>query len=130
MRSPAGGASSPAARGGASPPPAAAGGSAPRGRGKSGGGLAPPPPPAAPLRAGVSSFGFGGINCHVALEGADVSTKRLRALGARERRLSSSAQDVELFAWAAPDVSALLGALGPVSERARGMSWAELADLS
>ncbi|HEY6911932.1 MAG TPA: SDR family NAD(P)-dependent oxidoreductase [Myxococcales bacterium] len=87
-------------------------------------------PSSFPLRAGVSSFGFGGINCHVAVEASDASAPRARSLGARERRLAASVQDVELFAWSAPDVAALLELLRPVLERAPGMSWAELVDLS
>src|SRR5262249_13906478 len=48
-----------------------------------------------PLRASVSAMGFGGINAHLVLE-STVSERR-HALSPRERSLSVSYQDAELF---------------------------------
>ncbi len=81
-----------------------------------------------PLRAGVSSFGFGGINAHIALEGA--AALRREALTEAEITLSASAQDVELFLFSAADASALLAELTQLAETAAQLAQAELADLS
>ena len=80
---------------------------------------AEPWPAGAPPRAAVSAMGFGGINTHVVLE--RVAPRRRRALGNGERRLSSSAQDAELFLFAgsradvAEQVAAVRAAAGSLS---------------
>ena len=89
---------------------------------------AEPWPHAGRGRAGVSGFGFGGINCHLVLEGA--SGRRARRLNPEAVRLSRSAQDAELFALSGPDVPTVRAAV----ERLRGvvdqLSLAELGDLA
>jgi enediyne polyketide synthase len=59
----------------------------------------------ASLRAGVSAMGFGGINTHVTLEATD--DDRRQSLTSKERALLTSAQDAELFLFAARDVDQL-----------------------
>jgi len=81
-----------------------------------------PWPAEQPLRAGVSAMGFGGINAHVALEGAAVP--RRPALSARELQLLSSAQDAELFLFTSADQ---LARLAPIAGR---LSRAELTDMA
>jgi enediyne polyketide synthase len=80
------------------------------------------------LRAGVSAMGFGGINTHVALEGTAAS--RRRTLSARESALLASAQDAELFLFAAPDREGLHALVAQVSGFASRLSRAELTDLA
>jgi enediyne polyketide synthase len=80
------------------------------------------------LRAGVSAMGFGGINTHVTLEGTAAS--RRRTVSARESALLASAQDAELFLFAAPDREGLLALIAQVSGFASRLSRAELTDLA
>ncbi len=83
-------------------------------------------PEGQPLRASVSAMGFGGINCHVIIESP--AAQRRRALSTRERSLSSSAQDSELFLFASETIDGLR------SQIQKSLSWAaricrsELAD--
>lgn len=81
-----------------------------------------------PLRAGVNSFGFGGINVHVTLEGPE--RERVAALSSHAQLLSSSAQDAELFLFAADSSLELAGKLHRVAEKAPGLSCSELSDAS
>jgi len=80
-----------------------------------------PWPAGRPLRAGVSAMGFGGINAHLALEGAlegaagaearRAGAARRRGLSARERALLASPQDCELLVLAAYGLVSFLIAL-------------------
>lgn len=79
-----------------------------------------------PLRAGVNSFGFGGINVHITLERAKSMLQS--GFSPRERMLASSAQDAELFLFAADSRSSLARKLELLVERAPILSYAELAD--
>lgn len=81
-----------------------------------------------PLRAGVSSFGFGGINVHIALEGA--TTSRRTRLTPQEARLRSSTQDAELFLVGAEDSASLRSQLQSLADLASCLSYAELIDLA
>ncbi len=85
-------------------------------------------PAGSPVRAGVSGFGFGGINAHVALEAADAAQRR--SFTSIEQTQIASAQDCELFVFAARDVSALSSQLEEILRVAEEISYAELADLS
>ncbi|HSU57092.1 MAG TPA: type I polyketide synthase, partial [Candidatus Dormibacteraeota bacterium] len=58
-----------------------------------------------PLRASVSAMGFGGINAHLVLE--STAGERRHALSTRERALSSTSQDAELFLFAGSDLEHL-----------------------
>src|SRR6185369_10153972 len=80
------------------------------------------------LRAGVSAMGFGGINAHVVLE-AEAGAPR-QALAPRERMLLSSAQDAELFLFAAPDLSTLTAEVERLAALAPRLSRSELTDLA
>ena len=91
--------------------------------------VAEPWPEALPLRAGVNSFGFGGINVHVTLEG-EPALERKQRLSVRDRMLTSSRQDVELFLFTADSPSALVARLDAVLERAPDLANAELADVA
>ena len=82
-----------------------------------------------PLRAAVSAMGFGGINAHIVLEGFEEAPRR-RTLLPRDRRLLASAQDAELFLFAADsaeDLDRMLQDLEPVAVR---MSRSDLTDLA
>ncbi len=81
-----------------------------------------------PLRAGVSSMGFGGINCHVTLEGEGAS--RRRSLNAFEKSLSASPQDAELFLFSARTPLELQSAIERVARYADRISRAQLSDLA
>ena len=81
-----------------------------------------------PLRASVSSMGFGGINCHVVLEGAD--ERRKRSFTAAERRLSAAPQDAEIFFLAATSEAALSEQIDRLRALAVGLSCSELSDLA
>jgi enediyne polyketide synthase len=85
-------------------------------------------PHGAPARAGVNGFGFGGINVHVTLEAAD-NLARKNFIPAEIEQLSS-AQDCELFTFAAATRSELVGQLAEVLSFAGEISYSELADLS
>jgi enediyne polyketide synthase len=80
------------------------------------------------LRAGVSAMGFGGINAHIVLEGKAGAPRR--ALAPRERMLLASAQDAELFLFAAPDRATLATEVENLAALAPRLSLSELADLA
>ncbi|MEJ2410610.1 MAG: SDR family NAD(P)-dependent oxidoreductase, partial [Novosphingobium sp.] len=79
-----------------------------------------------PLRAGVSAFGFGGINVHLALE-AEEGSRRRGSDGAAQRQMRS-AQDAELFVFAAMDRAALRSGIAGFAEQAASLSGAEMVD--
>jgi len=81
-----------------------------------------------PLRASVSAMGFGGINAHVVLE--SVVAQRRESLSARERALSRSSQDAELFLLAADTAGQLAPRVEKLLALAARLSRAELADLA
>jgi enediyne polyketide synthase len=81
-----------------------------------------------PPRASVSSMGFGGINCHLVLEGGGEA--RRRSFTAVERRLSATPQDAEVVLLAAADEAALEDLLQGLARRAGKLALAELADLA
>jgi len=85
-------------------------------------------PVEAPVRAGVSAMGFGGINTHVTLEAADGC--RRRSFTGFEQQQLASVQDCELFLFQAADFGELAARLQELQDRARELSYAELADLS
>jgi enediyne polyketide synthase len=80
------------------------------------------------LRAGVSAAGFGGINTHIALEGAPAD--RRRQFSSWEQLLLASAQDAELLLLSAPDLDGLRQQLDHLASFAARLSRAELADLA
>ena len=80
-----------------------------------------------PVRAGVSAMGFGGINSHVVLDGPEQDAPR-RPLRMRERMLSASAQDAELFVFAAETSSDLEREVAGLRRLAARLSRAELGD--
>lgn len=81
-----------------------------------------------PLRASVSAMGFGGINAHLVLE--SVAGERRAALSTRERSLSRSAQDAELFLFGAGTPEELTSQLRKISTIATRLSRSELTDLA
>ncbi|HTK83175.1 MAG TPA: SDR family NAD(P)-dependent oxidoreductase [Bacteroidota bacterium] len=86
------------------------------------------PEPGATLRAGVSAFGFGGINTHVALESAAQNEKR--EFSVRERLLTTSSQDSEVFLFSAKKQDDLKEQLEQVRSFAMHISAAEMTDLA
>ncbi|HMC30963.1 MAG TPA: SDR family NAD(P)-dependent oxidoreductase [Candidatus Angelobacter sp.] len=85
-------------------------------------------PSGAPARAGVSGFGFGGINVHITLEAAGALARK--TLTPVESEQVSSAQDCELFLFAAPTTSELSQQLAELLPFAAEISCSELSDLS
>ncbi len=81
-----------------------------------------------PLRAGVSAMGFGGINTHIVLE--KLPNQRRKRLGAHESAIAASAQDAELFLFAAGDGSELRRQVEHLLTFAACVSLAELSDLA
>ena len=81
-----------------------------------------------PLRASVSAMGFGGINAHVVIE--STVPERRHGLSVRERSLSRSHQDAELFLLAAGSTDELLRQVERLLALAPGLSRAELTDLA
>lgn len=81
------------------------------------------------LRAGVSAMGFGGINSHVTLSSGDLPQSNLKP-SLDERALLVSNQDTELFVFGANSPQELLNLVEIVKEKAKGISWAEMADLA
>ncbi|HEY2951455.1 MAG TPA: SDR family NAD(P)-dependent oxidoreductase [Verrucomicrobiae bacterium] len=85
-----------------------------------------------PLRASVSAMGFGGINTHLTLEGEARPSEDAapRKLGSRERSLSASAQDAELFLLAGLDADELRRLVEHLLTFAARLSRSELTDLA
>jgi len=81
-----------------------------------------------PLRASVNAMGFGGINAHIVLE--SVVGERRETFSARERSLSRSSQDAELFLLAAETAEQLAPQVEKLFVFAARLSRAELADLA
>jgi enediyne polyketide synthase len=81
-----------------------------------------------PLRASVSAMGFGGINAHLVLE--SVVAERRETFSTRERSLSRSNQDAELFLLAAETAEQLAPQVEKLFALAARLSRAELADLA
>jgi enediyne polyketide synthase len=81
-----------------------------------------------PLRAVVRAMGFGGINAHVVLE--SIVSERRQSLSTRERQLSRSHQDTELFLLAANSPAELKEQVGKLLSFAARISRAELTDLA
>jgi enediyne polyketide synthase len=81
-----------------------------------------------PLRASVNAMGFGGINAHVVLE--SVVAGRRETFSARERSLSRSNQDGELFLLAAETAEQLTGQIEKLLRFAARVSRAEMTDLA
>jgi enediyne polyketide synthase len=84
-------------------------------------------PEALPVRAGVSAMGFGGINSHLVLDGPDQDGPR-RSPRRRERLLAASAQDAELFAFAAETPSEIAREVARLRRLAPRLARAELGD--
>jgi enediyne polyketide synthase len=89
---------------------------------------AEPWPQDRPLRASVSAMGFGGINAHIVLE--SVVTERRETFSTRERSLSRSSQDAELFLLAAETGEQLAPQVEKIFVLAARLSRAELTDLA
>ncbi|HEX5206141.1 MAG TPA: SDR family NAD(P)-dependent oxidoreductase [Actinoplanes sp.] len=87
-----------------------------------------PWPAGRPVRAGLSAMGFGGINTHLTIEGTRPAGRRQTT--ARERTLSTTFQDVELFAFAAADRRELGHRVARLHEAAAGLSFGQLRDLA
>ncbi len=85
---------------------------------------APWPGDSAP-RAGVSAMGFGGINCHLSLEGAG---RRKRSAG--ERPFVPAPQDAELLLLAAANEAELCARVERLQRLASKLSRAEVGDLA
>src|SRR5207247_5295418 len=81
-----------------------------------------------PLRASISAMGFGGINTHVVLESS--VAERRHTLSTRERSLSASQQDAELFLLAAETIEELSLQVEKLITIAGRLSRAELTDLA
>jgi enediyne polyketide synthase len=89
---------------------------------------AEPWPTATPVRAGINGFGFGGINVHVTLEATDAPFRKTFTVAEQEQ--ISSAQDCELFIFAAPDTSDLRTQLAEALQFTDEASYSGLTDLS
>jgi enediyne polyketide synthase len=89
---------------------------------------AEPWPDGHPVRAGVSAMGFGGINVHVAIQGA--ATARRTGLDARSEQLAGSWQDCELLLLDAASMTGLRRQVAHLAEMTRRLSLAELGDLA
>ena len=84
---------------------------------------------AQPATVGVNSFGFGGINCHVVVQGASGEPEIGAASDAPPIALRSSLTG-ELFTLQAPSREALATRLWLLERRAQTLSRAQLADLA
>ena len=89
---------------------------------------AEPWPTGAQVRAGVNGFGFGGINVHVTLEGGDTPIRKTFTVAEQEQ--ISSAQDCELFIFAARDIGDLSTQIGEALQFTDEASYSGLSDLS
>lgn len=81
------------------------------------------------LRAGVTGAGFGGINCHVTIRSADAPSPDLEP-AISERELLVSHHDSELFVIGAMSMTDLQERVAAVQTMIKGMSEAEMVDLS
>lgn len=84
---------------------------------------------ARPATVGVNSFGFGGINCHVVVQGASGAPELGAASDASPTMLRPSLTG-ELFILHAPSREALATRLRLLERRAQTLSRAQLADLA
>ena len=84
---------------------------------------------AEPIVVGVNSFGFGGVNCHVVIQGAeDAEPHRPTAMALPLRDLSLLPG--ELFQLQAVDDDSLAALLATMANRARTLSRAQMGDLA
>jgi enediyne polyketide synthase len=83
---------------------------------------------ATPARAGINGFGFGGINVHVTLEASSASVRKTFTVAEQEQ--ISSAQDCELFIFAARDTSDLCIQIAEALQFTDEASYSGLSDLS
>jgi enediyne polyketide synthase len=90
--------------------------------------VAEPWPAGQPLRAAISAMGFGGINCHVVLEGTEQN--QTRTLTAHESKLAHSNQGAELFCFSAASDLGLTTQIRQISAYASRLSVSELTDLA
>ncbi len=79
-------------------------------------------------RASVSAMGFGGINCHLALEGAPETGSRSTV--SFDPRFTSGPQDTEVLFFSGHDPEGLAATIRPVAERGESLSQAQVADLA
>lgn len=89
---------------------------------------AEPWPTGAAVRAGINGFGFGGINVHVTLEASDTRVRKTFTVAEQEQ--ISSAQDCELFIFAARDAGNLRTQLAEAIQFIDEASYSGLTDLS
>lgn len=82
-----------------------------------------------PVRAGVSAMGFGGINTHIAIEGARGATRRTE-VPRKAAALVASRQDTELILLDGADEAALRERIEQVAGLVEKLSFAEVADLA
>jgi enediyne polyketide synthase len=82
-----------------------------------------------PIRAGVSAMGFGGINTHIALEGAP-GVERRAEVPSRAATIVGTRQDAELLLFDGAGDVALRERVAEAAALAPDLSYAELADLS
>ncbi|TDV41028.1 SDR family NAD(P)-dependent oxidoreductase [Actinophytocola oryzae] len=82
-----------------------------------------------PIRAGVSAMGFGGINTHIAIEGAPGATRRTE-VPRKATTLVGGRQDTELLLLDGADDAALRERIEQVAELTPKLSFAEIGDLA
>jgi len=80
------------------------------------------------LKAGVSAMGFGGINTHLTIE-ENNSVRRID-FTSKEKKLSTSFQDCELFLFDADNLIELKEKISKIECFAHLISFAEMGDLS
>jgi len=84
-----------------------------------------------PRRAGISAMGFGGINTHLTIAAAPPPRRRPAPWPYRgQLRLLGTAQDAELFLFAASSRGDLSWTVGHIARMAQECSRAELTDLA
>jgi enediyne polyketide synthase len=89
---------------------------------------AEPWPTATPSRAGINGFGFGGINVHITMESAAAPIRKTFTVAEQEQ--VSSAQDCELFIFAARDTTDLSTQIAEALQFTDEASYSGLSDLS